>query len=197
MYIFALPNRDIRTLCKKGINIILKSFLSTNISTNSSFSELVHYLISNQPQNIFRHGSTPKLPFLHSMIRHAKPRTKIRPGHSGLFSDCLEAISNATLLCILITLVILFSLLFIIFTLPSGRQLAYAKPRIGENQFGGDCVTYMGVEGTKKWEWLESYGPKFVENIVQAISRDILVYAVKTLRCCSNAAALSPMSMMN
>ena len=70
-------------------------------------------------------------------------------------------------------------------TLPSGRQLAYVKPRIGENQFGGDCVTYMGVGGTKKWERLESYGPKFVENIVQAISRDILMYAMKTLRCCS------------
>lgn len=69
--------------------------------------------------------------------------------------------------------------------LPSGRQLAYVKPRIGENQFGGDCVTYMGVGGTKKWERLESYGPKFVENIVQAISRDILMYAMKTLRCCS------------
>ena len=54
-------------------------------------------------------------------------------------------------------------------TLPSGRQLAYVKPRIGENQCGGDCVTYMGVGGTKKWERLESYGPKFVENIVQAI----------------------------
>lgn len=70
-------------------------------------------------------------------------------------------------------------------TLPSGRQLAYVKPRIGENQFGGDCVTYMGVGGTKKWERLESYGPKFVENIVQAISRDILMYAMKTLRCYS------------
>lgn len=70
-------------------------------------------------------------------------------------------------------------------TLPSGRKLAYVKPRIGENQFGGDCVTYMGVGGTKKWERLESYGPKFVENIVQAISREILMYAMKTLRCCS------------
>ena len=70
-------------------------------------------------------------------------------------------------------------------TLPSGRQLAYVKPRIGENRFGGDCVTYMGVGGTKKWERQESYGPKFVENIVQAISRDILMYAMKTLRCCS------------
>lgn len=70
-------------------------------------------------------------------------------------------------------------------TLPSGRQLAYVKPRIGENRFGGDCVTYMGVGGTKKWERQESYGPKFVENIVQAISRDILMYAMKALRCCS------------
>ena len=70
-------------------------------------------------------------------------------------------------------------------TLPSGRSLAYVKPKIGENRFGGDCITYEGVGGTKKWERLESYGPKFVENIVQATSRDILCYAMKTLRCCS------------
>ena len=70
-------------------------------------------------------------------------------------------------------------------TLFSGRRLAYVKPRIGENQFGGESVTYMGVGGTKKWERLESYGPKFVENIVQAVSRDILCYAMKTLRTCS------------
>ena len=63
-------------------------------------------------------------------------------------------------------------------TLPSGRHLAYVKPRIGENKFGGDCITYEGVGGTKKWERLESYGPKFVENIVQATSRDILCYAI-------------------
>lgn len=69
--------------------------------------------------------------------------------------------------------------------LPSGRQLAYVKPRIGENIFGGESVTYEGVGGTKKWERIESYGPKFVENIVQAISRDILMYAMKTLRTCS------------
>ena len=75
------------------------------------------------------------------------------------------------------------AMLFI--TLPSGRKLAYVKPRIGENQFGGESVTYMGVSGTKKWERLESYGPKFVENIVQAISRDILCYAMKTLRLLS------------
>ena len=70
-------------------------------------------------------------------------------------------------------------------TLPSGRSLAYVKPKIGENRFGGDCITYEGVGGTKKWERLESYGPKFVENIVQATSRDILCYAMQTLRCCS------------
>lgn len=74
-------------------------------------------------------------------------------------------------------------MLFIL--LPSGRTLAYVKPRIGENRFGGESVTYEGVGGTKKWERIESYGPKFVENIVQATSRDILMYAMKTLWCCS------------
>ena len=69
-------------------------------------------------------------------------------------------------------------------TLPSGRRLAYVKPRIGENRFGGESVTYEGVGGTKKWERIESYGPKFVENIVQAISRDILCYAMGTLSHC-------------
>lgn len=69
--------------------------------------------------------------------------------------------------------------------LPSGRILSYVKPRMGENKFGGESVTYEGVGGTKKWERLESYGPKFVENIVQATSRDILMYAMRTLRCCS------------
>lgn len=82
---------------------------------------------------------------------------------------------------------ILFScrsaMLFI--TLPSGRQLAYVKPRIGENQFGSPAATYMGTNAAKQWDRLESYGPKFVENIVQAISRDILCYAMQTLRCCS------------
>lgn len=70
-------------------------------------------------------------------------------------------------------------------TLPSGRRLAYVKPKIGTNKFGGSCITYEGVGGTKKWERLDSYGPKFVENIVQATARDILCYAMKTLRCCS------------
>lgn len=75
------------------------------------------------------------------------------------------------------------SMLFI--TLPSGRRLSYVKPRIGVNQFGSPAVTYMGVNGMKKWDRIESYGPKFVENIVQAISRDILCYAMMTLRNCS------------
>ena len=68
--------------------------------------------------------------------------------------------------------------------LPSGRTLSYVKPRIGENRFGGESVSYMGVGSTKKWERIESYGPKFVENIVQAISRDILCYAMQTLSHC-------------
>lgn len=75
------------------------------------------------------------------------------------------------------------AMLFI--TLPSGRRLAYVKPRIGENQFGGESVTYMGVGNTKKWERLESYGPKFVENIVQGTARDILCYAMQTLKNCA------------
>lgn len=68
--------------------------------------------------------------------------------------------------------------------LPSGRTLSYVKPRIGENQFGGKSVTYEGIGSTKKWERIESYGPKFVENIVQAISRDILMHAIRTLSYC-------------
>lgn len=74
---------------------------------------------------------------------------------------------------------------FLFIVLPSGRKIAYVKPRMGENKFGGESVTYEGVGGTKKWERLESYGPKFVENIVQGISRDVLIYAMQTLRNCS------------
>ena len=66
--------------------------------------------------------------------------------------------------------------------LPSGRRLAYAKPRIGENKFGGESITYMGLNTAKKWERIESYGSKLVENITQAISRDILCYAMQTLK---------------
>lgn len=68
--------------------------------------------------------------------------------------------------------------------LSSGRRLSYVKPRIGENQFGGEAITYEGTGSTKKWERIESYGPKIVENITQAISRDILAYAMKTLSHC-------------
>ncbi|WP_138203656.1 DNA polymerase [Haloimpatiens lingqiaonensis] len=67
-------------------------------------------------------------------------------------------------------------------TLPSGRQLSYVKPKIGVSKFGSDCVTYEGLGGTKKWERIQSYGPKFVENIVQAISRDILIFSMEKLR---------------
>ena len=66
--------------------------------------------------------------------------------------------------------------------LPSGRRLAYAKPRIGESRFGGESITYMGLSTAKKWERIESYGPKLVENITQAISRDILCYAMQSLK---------------
>ncbi|HEM5961506.1 TPA: hypothetical protein U2B27_002120 [Streptococcus suis] len=69
-------------------------------------------------------------------------------------------------------------------SLPSGRKLSYIKPKIGENQFGGESVTYEGTGTAKRWERLESYGPKFVENIVQAISRDILAFALKQLKEC-------------
>ncbi len=68
--------------------------------------------------------------------------------------------------------------------LPSDRKLCYIKPRICENKFGGESITYEGVGSTKKWERLESYGPKFVENIVQAVSRDLLMNAMKTLSHC-------------
>ncbi len=74
------------------------------------------------------------------------------------------------------------AMLFI--TLPSDRRLSYVKPRVGENQFGSDCITYEGVGMAKKWERIESYGPKLVENIVQAISRDILAEALKRLNKC-------------
>lgn len=78
-----------------------------------------------------------------------------------------------------ITFEVKSSLLFI--TLPSGRQLSYVKPKMRENQFGGESVTYEGITTGKKWDRIESYGPKFVENIVQAISRDLLAYAMRLL----------------
>ena len=69
-------------------------------------------------------------------------------------------------------------------TLPSGRKLAYVKPEIGTNRFDRDCVTYMGVADNRRWERIQSYGAKFVENITQAISRDLLAHAMQTLRNC-------------
>ena len=78
-----------------------------------------------------------------------------------------------------ITFEVKSGLLFI--TLPSGRRLSYVKPKMGENQFGGESVTYEGIATGKKWDLIESYGPKFVENIVQAISRDLLAYAMRLL----------------
>ena len=66
-------------------------------------------------------------------------------------------------------------------TLPSGRKLCYVKPRIELNRFGSESVTYEGIGTNKKWERIESYGPKFVENIVQAASRDILCHAMRRL----------------
>ncbi len=73
---------------------------------------------------------------------------------------------------------------FLFIRLPSGRRLAYAKPYIGKNKFGGESVTYMGINSQKKWDRLESYGPKFVENIVQGIARDLLMYSMQTLSHC-------------
>ena len=70
---------------------------------------------------------------------------------------------------------------FLFIRLPSGRRLAYAKPYIGKNKFGGKSVTYMGINAQKKWDRLESYGPKFVENCVQGIARDLLMYSMQTL----------------
>lgn len=74
---------------------------------------------------------------------------------------------------------------FLFMRLPSGRRLAYVKPRMGINKFGSESVTYEGVGSTKKWERLESYGPKFCENAIQAIARDILMCSMQTLCNCS------------
>ena len=126
--------------------------------------------------------SEDELPALVSAWRQANP--KIVQFWWAVDRAVMDAVSRRTTTK---THGIIFSarngMLFI--TLPSGRSLAYVKPKIGENRFGGDCITYEGVGGTKKWERIDSYGPKFVENIVQATSRDILCYAMKTLRCCS------------
>ena len=70
---------------------------------------------------------------------------------------------------------------FLFIRLLSGRRLAYVKPRIGENRFGGDSITYEGIGTGKKWERLETYSGKLVENIVQATARDLLFYSMQTL----------------
>ena len=67
-------------------------------------------------------------------------------------------------------------------TLPSGRKLSYVKPRIGTNRFGSECVTYEGIGATKKWERIESSPGKWVENITQAVARDILYNALSAFR---------------
>ena len=126
--------------------------------------------------------SEDELPALVSAWRQSNP--KIVQFWWAVDRAVMDAVKNKT---ITKTHGIVFSarngMLFI--TLPSGRNLAYVKPKIGTNKFGGDCITYEGVGGTKKWERLDSYGPKFVENIIQATSRDLLCYAMQTLRCCS------------
>lgn len=95
-----------------------------------------------------------------------------------------KAIKERTM-CLVRGISIYFQSGMLFIQLPSGRTLSYVKPRMGTNRFGGESVTYEGVGGTRKWERLESYGPKFVENIVQATSRDVLLYAMKTLQTCS------------
>ena len=126
--------------------------------------------------------SEDELPALVSAWRQSNP--KIVQFWWAVDRAVMDAVKNKTTTK---THGIVFSarngMLFI--TLPSGRNLSYVKPKIGTNRFGGDCITYEGVGSTKKWERLDSYGPKFVENIVQATSRDILCYAMQTLRCCS------------
>lgn len=73
---------------------------------------------------------------------------------------------------------------FLFVQLPGGRRLAYVKPRIGENRFGGESITYWGVGTSKRWEHLETYSGKLVENIIQGIARDLLFYSMKTLSDC-------------
>lgn len=73
---------------------------------------------------------------------------------------------------------------FLFVQLPGGRRLAYVKPRIGKNRFGGESITYWGVGTSKRWERLETYSGKLVENIIQGIARDLLFYSMKTLSDC-------------
>ena len=72
--------------------------------------------------------------------------------------------------------------------LPSGRMLAYPYPQIGESVYGSPCIEYMGLNTARKWDRIQSYGPKFTENIVQGISRDLLCNAMRNLQDCRIAA---------
>ena len=67
-------------------------------------------------------------------------------------------------------------------TLPSGRNLSYVKPRLGENRFGGESITYMGNDFTRHWSRIDTFGGKLVENVIQGISRDILCHAMEQLK---------------
>lgn len=120
-----------------------------------------------------------ELPELVSAWRHANPHiVKLWWDIDRVVKDAV--IKKTTTEAYGLKFICRSGMLFI--TLPSGRRLAYVKPKIGENRFGGSCITYEGVGSTKKWERLDSYVPKFVENIVQATARDILCYAMKALR---------------
>lgn len=92
-------------------------------------------------------------------------------------NTAMKAIKEKTIVS-LGKLVFMYEREILFIRLPSGRRLSYIKPRIGTNRFGGDSITYMGVGASKKWERLETFGGKLVENIVQAIARDLLASAM-------------------
>ena len=92
-------------------------------------------------------------------------------------NTAMKAIKEKTIVS-LGKLVFMYERGILFIRLPSGRRLSYIKPRIGTNRFGGDSITYMGVGESKKWERLETFGGKLVENIVQAIARDLLASAM-------------------
>ena len=106
------------------------------------------------------------------------------PNIVGLWADvedaAIQAITTRTTSTLHnLTFAVRSGILFI--TLPSGRQLAYVQPSLGENRWGGTSINYWGVGNAKKWQKLETYGGKLVENIVQAIARDLLTHALKLL----------------
>ena len=69
----------------------------------------------------------------------------------------------------------------LVIALPSGRELIYPSPRVGENRFGGESITFMGLGLNRKWGRIETYGGKLVENIVQATARDVLAHSMAAL----------------